>query len=295
MGHYLDQFDSHYHTNYLPMPETPVSSVVMSTPDTSNVFLLNSVGDEYLTKPLTSSDMYLNLGGINTQPNYFDNGMEELSYTHSRSPTIQYFDEPYGLDFMDTLSLSVPNSKSISPISFEKPFAEKAPAESAEEDDDDEEDGSVEFDSDEDYEPPASFDSNSHSTNIASVQTAPSINTLSTSKTMASEACSTLTASANADSLLNNSSSTRPATLRARKLKKAHRKNGPCVCDVVNPKTGAVCNKRFSRSYDLIRHQDTIHAKVKKTFECHLCGDKSKTFSRIDALSRHLRVKHHTG
>lgn len=56
--------------------------------------------------------------------------------------------------------------------------------------------------------------------------------------------------------------------------------------------SGAPCNKMFSRPYDLIRHQDTIHAAVRKTYRCEHCGDDSKTFSRMDALSRHIRVKH---
>ena len=63
-------------------------------------------------------------------------------------------------------------------------------------------------------------------------------------------------------------------------------------CEHVNPVTGKPCNKVFSRPYDLIRHQDTIHARVRKTFKCQMCGDNSKTFSRMDALSRHIRVKH---
>lgn len=67
---------------------------------------------------------------------------------------------------------------------------------------------------------------------------------------------------------------------------------GPHRCDIVNPTTGKSCNKIFSRPYDLIRHQDTIHAPVRKTFKCEACGEASKTFSRMDALSRHIRVKH---
>lgn len=67
---------------------------------------------------------------------------------------------------------------------------------------------------------------------------------------------------------------------------------GPHRCDILNPQTGKLCNKVFSRPYDLIRHQDTIHATVRKTFKCEMCGEASKTFSRMDALSRHVRVKH---
>lgn len=73
------------------------------------------------------------------------------------------------------------------------------------------------------------------------------------------------------------------------------------LCQLLNPSTGKPCNKQFSRPYDLIRHQETIHANKKKIFRCVLCegrynggkgNGKSKTFSRNDALSRHIKVKH---
>lgn len=72
-------------------------------------------------------------------------------------------------------------------------------------------------------------------------------------------------------------------------------------CDLINPSTGQPCNKQFSRPYDLIRHQETIHATKKKIFRCVICegrlrggagNGKLKTFSRGDALSRHIKVKH---
>ncbi|EGW35016.1 uncharacterized protein SPAPADRAFT_58147 [Spathaspora passalidarum NRRL Y-27907] len=72
-------------------------------------------------------------------------------------------------------------------------------------------------------------------------------------------------------------------------------------CDLINPSTGVPCNKQFSRPYDLIRHQETIHASKKKIFRCVICegrfnggpgNGKQKTFSRVDALSRHVKVKH---
>lgn len=75
-------------------------------------------------------------------------------------------------------------------------------------------------------------------------------------------------------------------------------------CELVNPSTGRPCNKQFSRSYDLIRHQETIHASKKKIFRCVICegrvnggpgNGKLKTFSRGDALSRHIKVKHGLG
>lgn len=72
-------------------------------------------------------------------------------------------------------------------------------------------------------------------------------------------------------------------------------------CTLINPSTGTPCHKHFSRPYDLIRHQETIHAAKKKIFRCVICegreqggsgNGKSKTFSRGDALSRHIKVKH---
>lgn len=72
-------------------------------------------------------------------------------------------------------------------------------------------------------------------------------------------------------------------------------------CSLINPSTGQPCMKNFSRPYDLIRHQETIHASKKKIFRCVICegrvnggagNGKLKTFSRGDALSRHIKVKH---
>lgn len=86
-------------------------------------------------------------------------------------------------------------------------------------------------------------------------------------------------------------------------------------CMLTNPSTGGLCLKKFSRPYDLIRHQETIHATKKKIFRCIICESNykktlnnaiqsgkeddpekpthsPKTFSRGDALSRHIRVKH---
>ncbi|KAA8903961.1 hypothetical protein TRICI_005626 [Trichomonascus ciferrii] len=76
-----------------------------------------------------------------------------------------------------------------------------------------------------------------------------------------------------------------------RKKTAAHAHSGPHRCAMPTAE-GGTCGKVFSRPYDLIRHQDTIHSPVRKTFKCDLCGDASKTFSRMDALSRHIRVKH---
>ena len=66
---------------------------------------------------------------------------------------------------------------------------------------------------------------------------------------------------------------------------------GPHKCEKINPSTGKPCNTVFSRSYDLTRHEDTIHNNRKQKVRCHLCTEE-KTFSRNDALTRHMRVVH---
>jgi hypothetical protein len=66
---------------------------------------------------------------------------------------------------------------------------------------------------------------------------------------------------------------------------------GPHKCTRVNPSTGKPCNSEFSRPYDLTRHEDTIHNARKMKVRCHLCQEE-KTFSRNDALTRHMRVVH---
>ncbi|KAI9736662.1 MAG: hypothetical protein M1834_000866 [Cirrosporium novae-zelandiae] len=66
---------------------------------------------------------------------------------------------------------------------------------------------------------------------------------------------------------------------------------GPHKCERINPTTGKPCNTQFSRPYDLTRHEDTIHNAKKQKVRCHLCTEE-KTFSRNDALTRHMRVVH---
>ncbi|RMZ88083.1 hypothetical protein DV736_g4698, partial [Chaetothyriales sp. CBS 134916] len=66
---------------------------------------------------------------------------------------------------------------------------------------------------------------------------------------------------------------------------------GPHRCDRPNPATGKPCNSVFSRPYDLTRHEDTIHNVLKQKVRCHLCTE-DRTFSRSDALTRHMRVVH---
>ncbi|KAL9080192.1 MAG: hypothetical protein Q9157_000974 [Trypethelium eluteriae] len=66
---------------------------------------------------------------------------------------------------------------------------------------------------------------------------------------------------------------------------------GPHKCERINPSTGKPCNTIFSRPYDLTRHEDTIHNARKQKVRCALCVEE-KTFSRNDALTRHMRVVH---
>ena len=66
---------------------------------------------------------------------------------------------------------------------------------------------------------------------------------------------------------------------------------GPHKCERINPSTGKPCNSIFSRPYDLTRHEDTIHNARKQKVRCQLCVEE-KTFSRNDALTRHMRVVH---
>ncbi|KAF9890307.1 hypothetical protein FE257_005973 [Aspergillus nanangensis] len=66
---------------------------------------------------------------------------------------------------------------------------------------------------------------------------------------------------------------------------------GPHRCERINPSTGKPCNSIFSRPYDLTRHEDTIHNARKQKVRCSLCTEE-KTFSRNDALTRHMRVVH---
>lgn len=66
---------------------------------------------------------------------------------------------------------------------------------------------------------------------------------------------------------------------------------GPHKCERINPTTGKPCNTIFSRPYDLTRHEDTIHNARKQKVRCALCTEE-KTFSRNDALTRHMRVVH---
>lgn len=98
---------------------------------------------------------------------------------------------------------------------------------------------------------------------------------------------------------LSSAPSTPPPQSRRRKTRPHYSstkpRRGPHRCLATDPDTGRPCAKVFSRPYDLVRHQDTIHAAVRKHYICPVCvknGAEEKTFSRTDALARHIRVKH---
>jgi hypothetical protein len=74
-------------------------------------------------------------------------------------------------------------------------------------------------------------------------------------------------------------------------LMERNSQTGPHRCDRINPTTGKPCTTIFSRPYDLTRHEDTIHNIRKQKVRCALCQEE-KTFSRSDALTRHMRVVH---
>ncbi|KAM3065154.1 hypothetical protein ACMFMF_011282 [Clarireedia jacksonii] len=85
-----------------------------------------------------------------------------------------------------------------------------------------------------------------------------------------------------------NGGENRGMTSAAQKL---NSQSGPHKCERINPSTGKPCNTIFSRPYDLTRHEDTIHNTRKQKLRCELCTEE-KTFSRNDALTRHMRVVH---
>jgi len=82
-----------------------------------------------------------------------------------------------------------------------------------------------------------------------------------------------------------------PSSGSAQALSLRNSQAGPHKCERINPSTGKPCNSVFSRPYDLTRHEDTIHNARKQKVRCHLCTEE-KTFSRNDALTRHMRVVH---
>ena len=93
----------------------------------------------------------------------------------------------------------------------------------------------------------------------------------------------------------NSKSSTTPPSAHA---SSSDGNNEIFTCQIMNLITNEPCGAQFSRSYDLTRHQNTIHAKRKIVFRCSECikilGSEGyqKTFSRLDALTRHIKSKH---
>ena len=65
----------------------------------------------------------------------------------------------------------------------------------------------------------------------------------------------------------------------------------PHKCERINPSTGKSCNTQFSRSYDLIRHENTIHNSHKMKVRCQFCTEE-KTFSKTIELIIHMRIVH---
>ncbi|KAM9894208.1 hypothetical protein OXX69_011439 [Metschnikowia pulcherrima] len=69
-------------------------------------------------------------------------------------------------------------------------------------------------------------------------------------------------------------------------------------CQLPSPEDSSkVCLRRFSRKYELIRHQETVHSKKKKLFKCYVCVKQDpvngpRIFTRHDTLAKHIRVNH---
>lgn len=63
----------------------------------------------------------------------------------------------------------------------------------------------------------------------------------------------------------------------------------PLECTKQNPRTGLPCDRTFTRTYDLVRHQKAVHEEAQ--IVCLECPDR-KSFSRQDALYRHERIVH---
>lgn len=69
-------------------------------------------------------------------------------------------------------------------------------------------------------------------------------------------------------------------------------------CQMPSPdEPDKMCLRRFSRKYELIRHQETVHSKKKKLFKCFVCVKQDpsigpRIFTRHDTLAKHIRVNH---
>jgi hypothetical protein len=85
----------------------------------------------------------------------------------------------------------------------------------------------------------------------------------------------------------NANATTVGSSMTSAALTERNSQAGPHKCERINPTTGKPCNTIFSRPYDLTRHEDTIHNARKQKVRCALCVEE-KTFSRNDALTRHM-------
>ena len=63
------------------------------------------------------------------------------------------------------------------------------------------------------------------------------------------------------------------------------------MCNQINSSAGRPCRSMFSRPYYLSRHELAIHNTRRRKVRCSICAEE-KTFSRLDALRRHLQVVH---
>ncbi|KAG4028396.1 hypothetical protein MFRU_022g01130 [Monilinia fructicola] len=93
----------------------------------------------------------------------------------------------------------------------------------------------------------------------------------------------------NSTSLINNLGGENRGQMTSM-AQKLNSQSGPHQCTQINPSTNKPCNIIFSRPYDLTRHEHTIHS-MKDKLRCEYCTE-DKTFSRNDALNRHMRVIH---
>ena len=84
---------------------------------------------------------------------------------------------------------------------------------------------------------------------------------------------------------------TLPTTLPPTHLGRGNSQAQRHICERIHPLLGTPCNIGFTRSYDLIRHEDTIHNTQKQKMRCQFCI-KGRTYSRSDALVRHMRMVH---
>lgn len=70
-----------------------------------------------------------------------------------------------------------------------------------------------------------------------------------------------------------------------------------CQLPLISEDPSKLCLRRFSRKYELIRHQETVHSKKKKLFKCFVCVKQDpaigpRIFTRHDTLAKHIRVNH---